>query len=105
LIGARLRALTDDPARDLRPLFLERPSLGTVGGRFEQQREIEVANIERVELERHRGQIIADVKHLVERYRAIFDWDVPDVDQALADGLILAEIRKALDDIEQTSPN
>lgn len=60
-----------------------------------------MAKIEQLELEGHRSAIIADVKSLVEKYRAIFDWDVPDVDQNAADKLILAAIRKALDDIEK----
>lgn len=62
-----------------------------------------MAEIEQLELEGHRNQIIADVKSLVEKYRAIFDWDVPDIDQHAADKLILTEIRKALDDIERES--
>ena len=60
-----------------------------------------MAEIEQVELERHRDELIADVKSLVEKYRAIFDWDVPDIDQTHADKLILGEVRKALDDIEK----
>ena len=60
-----------------------------------------MAKIEEIELEGHRSQIIADVKSLVEKYRAIFDWDVPEIDQNVADKLILAEMRKALDDIEK----
>jgi hypothetical protein len=61
----------------------------------------EVAEIEQVELERRRGALIADVRNLVEKYRAIFDWDVPDIDQNAADKLILVEMRKALDEIEK----
>ena len=57
--------------------------------------------IEQMELDGHRSQIIADVKGVVEKYRAIFDWDVPEIDQNAADMLILAAIRKALDDIEK----
>lgn len=60
-----------------------------------------MAKIEQLELDGHRSGIIADVKSLVEKYRAIFDWDVPDIDQNFADKLILTEIRKALDDIEK----
>ena len=60
-----------------------------------------MAKIEERELAAHRTAIIADVKHLVEKYRAIFDWDVPDIDQGCADQLILTEIRKVLDDIEK----
>jgi hypothetical protein len=61
---------------------------------------IEVARIEERELEGHRADIIADVRRLVEKYRKIFDWDVPDIDQAAADRLILSEVRKALGDLE-----
>ncbi len=57
--------------------------------------------MEQLELEAHRGGIIKDVKKLVEKYRAIFDWDVPDIDQSLADRLIIVEVRNALDDIEK----
>ena len=60
-----------------------------------------MASIEQIELEQYRGAIIGDVKNLVEKYRAIFDWNVPEIDQNLADKLILAEVRKALDDIEK----
>lgn len=60
-----------------------------------------MAEIEQVELERHRTQLISDVRGLVEKYRAIFDWDVPDIDQGVADKLILVEMRKALDEIER----
>ena len=47
--------------------------------------------LEQFELEAHRGEIVRDVRHLVEKYRAVFDWDVPDIDQAAADRLILTE--------------
>lgn len=54
-----------------------------------------------MELDGHRREIIADVKSLVEKYRAIFDWDVPEIDQNVADKLILVEMRKALDAIDE----
>jgi hypothetical protein len=60
----------------------------------------DMAQIEQKELEGHRDEIIADVKKLVEKYRKIFDWDVPDIDQTFADKLIVLEVRKALDDLE-----
>jgi hypothetical protein len=62
---------------------------------------MEKEKIEQLELKGHRSQIIADVKSLVEKYRAIFDWDVPEIEQHVADKLIVAEVRKALDDIER----
>ena len=61
-----------------------------------------MAKIEERELEGHRAEIIADVKKMVEKYRKIFDWDVPDIDQAAADRLIVSEVRKALGELEKT---
>jgi len=59
-----------------------------------------IEQIEQIELDGHRQAIIADVRHLVDKYRAIFDWDVPDIDQAAADRLILNEMRQALGAVE-----
>jgi hypothetical protein len=67
----------------------------TANGKFK------VARIEERELEDHRAEIVADVEKLVEKYRRIFDWDVPDIDQAAADRLILQEVRKALGELEE----
>lgn len=58
-------------------------------------------SIEQIELENHRSEIISDMKELVEKYRAIFDWDVPEINQNVADKLILVEMRKVLDNIEK----
>ena len=52
--------------------------------------------LEQFENEAHRGEIVRDVRHLVEKYRAVFDWDVPDIDQAAADRLILTEVVTAV---------
>lgn len=60
--------------------------------------------IEQLELEAHRAQLEEDVNDLVEKYRAIFGWDVPEVDEALSERLILAAIRQALDGLEKKLP-
>ena len=57
--------------------------------------------IEQLEMDADRKQLIADVQALVEKYRAIFDWDVPDIDQRAADALLLQEFSKALEQIKQ----
>ena len=64
-----------------------------------------MAAIEQLEMDAHRAQLARDVKALVEKYRAIFDWDVPEVDEALSDRLILKALRQALDDVEAESPS
>ena len=56
-------------------------------------------NMEQLELDAHRSEIVADMRRLIEKFRTIFDWDIPEIDQRAADKLILAEMHTALDDI------
>ena len=63
-----------------------------------------MANFERLEMDAHRAQLNGDVMRLVEKYRSIFGWDVPEVDEALSNRLILNAVRQAVDDIEHESP-
>ncbi len=60
-----------------------------------------MAHVEELELSAHRSDIIKDVKDLIEKYRTIFEWDVPDIDERLADRLILNEVRLALDEVQK----
>ncbi len=62
-----------------------------------------MAAIEQIELDAHHAQLTADVRSLVEKYRSIFGWDVPENDEALSDRLILKALRQALDAIEAES--
>jgi predicted amidohydrolase len=59
-----------------------------------------MSDIEQIELEHHRRQIVDDVGKLVQKYRRIFDWDVPENDDAEAKKLILQAIREALDSMD-----
>lgn len=63
-----------------------------------------MANIEQLELQAHREQLDADVARLVDKYLAIAEWDVPEIDEALANRLIIEAIRQALDHLEQAVP-
>lgn len=64
-----------------------------------------MAKMEQLELEAHRSEIAADMRSLVEKYRAIFDWDIPEIDQHAADKLILAAMHTVLDDIAKQLPD
>jgi hypothetical protein len=55
--------------------------------------------MEQLELDAHREDIAADMRGLLEKYRTIFGWDIPEIDQPGADKLILAAMHKALDGI------
>ena len=60
-----------------------------------------MGKMEQLELDAHRSEIDADMRSLVEKYRRVFGWDIPEIDQNATDKLILAAMRKALDDIQR----
>jgi len=60
-----------------------------------------MARIEELEMDAHRAQLNSDLRRLFDKYRAIFGWDVAEVDQALSERLIIEAMRRALDDLEQ----
>jgi hypothetical protein len=60
---------------------------------------------ERLELEAHRKPLEADLRRLVDKYLAIAEWDVPEIDEPLAGRLIVAALRQALDRVEQAWPH
>jgi hypothetical protein len=63
-----------------------------------------MAAMEQLEMDAHRGQLRSDLRAMVEKYRAIFDWDIPGVDEADADRLIIEALRKSLDEmVDQTT--
>ena len=59
-----------------------------------------IATMEQLEMDAHREQLVVDVRRLVEKYRSIAGWDVPDIDKGRSDRLIIAAIREALDGVE-----
>jgi len=61
-----------------------------------------MSEMEKLELDAHQDDINADVKQLVEKYRAIFGWDIPGIDQRNADKRILKAINESLHKIEAT---
>ena len=63
-----------------------------------------MAKMEQLEMDAHHAQLARDVASLVDKYRAIFEWDVPEINEGAADRLILAAVRQALDSMEQALP-
>ena len=60
-----------------------------------------MARIEDFEMNAHRARLHSDLRRLVDKYRAIFGWDVPEIDESLSEQLIIESLRRALDDLEQ----
>ena len=59
-----------------------------------------MTQMEQVELDRHREQLTDDVNRLIDKYRSIFEWDLPEVDEGSVDRLILGAIREALEAVD-----
>jgi len=62
-----------------------------------------MVKIEQLEMNAQRAQLNGDMKGLVEKYRSIFGWDVPEIDVTLSDRLIFEALRDALNNIEGQS--
>ncbi|WP_456406488.1 hypothetical protein [Thiolapillus sp.] len=60
-----------------------------------------MADIQKVEIARYRGELTEDVRKLVDKYLSISDWDIPEIDEQKTVSYILQAIREALDDIER----
>jgi hypothetical protein len=58
------------------------------------------SSIEQVEMARYRAELDDDVRHLVKKYCRIMGWEVPELDEKAARGLIFRAMRDALDKAE-----
>jgi hypothetical protein len=59
-----------------------------------------MTHVEDIEIEKRRRKLDHDVRHLVDKYLKIVEWDVPESDEPRARKLIIGEIREALTRIE-----
>lgn len=57
-------------------------------------------SMQKIEIEKYHGDIVEDVAALVEKYRKVMDWDIPENDEELADKLIFEAIQQALDKVK-----
>ena len=58
-----------------------------------------MSDIQDIEIERYQDNITEDLRKVVEKYREIMAWDVPDNDTLEADRLIFQAIHTALGEI------
>jgi len=62
-----------------------------------------MTDVQKIEIERYQDNITEDLRKIVEKYREIMAWDVPDNDTVEADRLIFQAIHSAVADIEKSS--
>jgi len=57
-------------------------------------------NSERIEIARYHREIVEDLQHMLKKYVRIMEWDVPDVDETDARGLVMQALKSALAEVE-----
>ena len=60
-----------------------------------------MSKMQEIEINRYHDRIVKDIRHLIERYREIMAWDVPENDPVEADQLIFKAVRSAIDEVEK----
>jgi len=60
-----------------------------------------VTDIQKMEIDRYRSEMVDNVQKLVDKYLQISDWDIPEIDEKKTMGYILQVFRETLDDIEK----
>jgi hypothetical protein len=59
---------------------------------------------EKIEIARYRREIVEDLRHMLEKYVRIMEWDVPDLDERVARGLVLQALKSSLAEVESEQP-
>ncbi len=60
-----------------------------------------MTDIQKMEIDRYRSEMVDNVQKLVDKYLQISDWDIPEIDEKKTMGYILQVFRETLDDIEK----
>ena len=60
-----------------------------------------MSEMQQIEITRYHDRIVKDMQHLIERYREIMAWDIPENDPTEADRLIFKAVHAALAEIEK----
>jgi len=62
-----------------------------------------MSQMQEIEINRYHNRIVKDMSHLIERYREIMAWDVPENDPVEADKLIFKAVHEVLEELEKVS--
>ncbi len=62
-----------------------------------------MSEMQEIEINRYHNRIVKDMSHLIERYREIMAWDVPENNPVEADKLIFKAVHEALEELEKAT--
>ncbi len=55
---------------------------------------------EKIEIARYHREIVEDLQHMLKKYVRIMEWDVPDLDEKAAGGLVMQALKASLAEVE-----
>jgi hypothetical protein len=55
---------------------------------------------EKIEIARYHREIVEDLRHMLKKYVRIMEWDVPDVDEKDARGLVMKALKASVAEVE-----
>jgi hypothetical protein len=55
---------------------------------------------EKIEIARYQREIVDDLRHMLKKYVRIMEWDVPDVDEKDARGLVMQALKASVAEVE-----
>jgi hypothetical protein len=55
---------------------------------------------EKIEIARYHREIVEDLRHMLKKYVRIMEWDVPDVDEKDARGLVMQALKASVAEVE-----
>ncbi len=60
---------------------------------------------QKIEIQRYHKELVKDVASLVDKYRRIMEWDIPESNESEGDKLIFKAIQDALDALKESRGN
>lgn len=60
---------------------------------------------QKIEIQRYHKELVKDVASLVDKYRRIMEWDIPESNEIEGDKLIFEAIQDALDALKESRGN
>ncbi len=61
-----------------------------------------MSEAQKIEIQRYHKELVKDVTSLVDKYRRIMEWDIPESDEREGDRLIFEAIQDALDTLKKS---
>ena len=61
-----------------------------------------MSEAQKIEIQRYHKELVKDVASLVDKYRRIMEWDIPESDEREGDRLIFEAIQDALDTLKKS---